>query len=134
MLLHLLIRLALILAGYALATVFSGVGVGIVFHAAENMGGPQPEDPFAIIAFAIMLIGIYAAAPALVAVAIGEAASIRRKLYYIAAACLIGMALPVLVGLDRWYILVGLGLGPIAGMIYWIIAGRRAGLRREAPA
>ena len=42
---------------------------------------------------------------------------------------LIGMALPVLVGLDRWYILVGLGLGPIAGMIYWAVAGRRAGLR-----
>ena len=80
-------------------------------------------------ALAIMLIGMYAALPALVAVVIGEVRAIRHRLYYIVAATLIGMALPVVVGLDRWYILVGLGFGPVAGLIYWFVAGRNAGYR-----
>ena len=131
MLRHLLIRLFLILLGYGLATIASGVFVGVIFTFAEKTMASEVPG---IIAFAIVLIGIYAAAPALVTVAIGEVASIRRRLYYIAAATLIGMVLPVLVGLDHWYILVGLGFGPVAGMIYWVIAGRNAGLRGPPPA
>ncbi len=123
---HLLIRLFLILLGYGLATIASGVVVGLIFTFAEKT---MDNEVVGIIAFAIALIGMYAALPALVAVVIGEAASIRRKVYYIAAATLIGMVLPVVVGLDHWYILVGLGFGPAAGMIYWVIAGRRAGLQ-----
>jgi hypothetical protein len=83
----------------------------------------------ALLLFAIVLIGIYAALPALLAVTIGEVRRIQHRLYYIIAATLIGMGLPVFVGLDRWYILVGLGFGPVAGLIYWFVAGRNAGYR-----
>lgn len=131
MILHLLRRILLILAGYALATVASGIFVGTVYYAVD---GDPSMNPLGLIAFAIIMIGIYAALPALVFVAVGEGAAFRWKLYYIAAACLIGMALPVVVELHRWYILLGLGFGPVAGMIYWSVAGRRAGFRVPATA
>jgi hypothetical protein len=131
MIAHLLIRVLLILLGYGLATVASGVTVGLVFaFVEETMASDMPE----LIMLAIMLIGIYAALPALLAVTIGEVRTIQHRLYYIAAATLIGMALPVVVGLERWYILVGLGFGPVAGLIYWFVAGQRAGLQVRAPA
>ena len=126
MLLHLFIRLILILLGYGLATVASGVTVSLIFAFAEKTMASEIPG---LIAFAIMLIGIYAALPALVTVIIGEIRTIRRRLYYIIAATLIGMVLPMIVGLDHWYILVGLGFGPVAGMIYWAVAGRRASYR-----
>lgn len=43
------------------------------------------------------------------------------------AATLIGMALPVFVGMPSWYVLAGICFGPVAGMIYWRVAGHRAG-------
>jgi hypothetical protein len=126
MILHLVRRILLIFGGYALATIASGIFVGLAFYAAEGDGS---MNVIGIMALAIFMIGIYAALPALFFVVIGESLRLRRPLYWIAAACLIGMALPVVVLLARWYILVGLGFGPVAGLIYWRIAGRNAGFQ-----
>ena len=131
MLLQLFIHVLLTLFGYVLATIASGVTVGLIFAFAEKTMASEIPG---LIGFAIMLIGIYAAFPALAAVVVGEATRLRSRLYYIAAATLIGMVLPVAVGLDWWYILVGLGFGPVAGLIYWFVAGRHADLRGQAPA
>lgn len=76
MLRHLLIRLLLILLGYGLATVASGVAVGLVFAVAE---ASDVNEIAGLIAIAIMLIGIYAALPAPAAVASGEA-GFRREI------------------------------------------------------
>jgi hypothetical protein len=126
---HLAKRILLILAGYSLATIASGIVVGTVFYV---FNGDASMNPFGLIAFAIVMIGIYAALPAFLFVAVGEAMALQFRLYYIAAACLIGMVLPVVVDLNHWYVLLGLGFGPVAGMIYWYIAGRRAGLQVPA--
>ena len=130
MLIHLLKRIILVFSGYCLATLASGMFVGGVFHMAEDDGSMTMPG---IMALAVFMIGIYAALPALVFVLVGEGIRIRARLYYVAAACLIGMALPAFVGLEHWYILVGLGFGPAAGLLYWYTAGRGAGWSRNLP-
>jgi hypothetical protein len=63
----------------------------------------------------------------LLTVIAAEVIRIRGAFYYVIAATLIGMALPVVMGIHYWYIAVGFALGPVAGLIYWATAGRGAG-------
>ena len=126
MLLHLVIRLLLILTGYGLASLASGIVVATVFYVSE--GDPHMEY-LGLVGLVTVLIAMYAALPAAIAVVLAEALSWRWRLYYIAVACVIGMGLPLFVGLHWGYVLLGLGFGPVAGMIYWLLAGRRAGWR-----
>jgi hypothetical protein len=123
---HLAIRLALILLGYGLACIASAVVVGCIYSVAENERFNQLPG---IIAFTTMLIAIYAALPAGFTVGTSEIMRLQAKWHYLLAATLIGAVLPVIVGLPHWYILVGIGFGPVAGLIYWVIAGRSAGFR-----
>ena len=124
MILHLLKRLFFILLGYGLATIASGVVVGLIFSYATNA---MTNEIFGIVVIAILFIGAYAALPALLTVIAGEVLRLRTRVFYMVAATLIGMALPVVVQLDYWFIAVGLGFGPVAGLIYWATAGRAAG-------
>ena len=124
MILHLLKRLFFILLGYGLATIASGVVVGLIYSYASNT---MTNEIIGIVLIAILFIGIYAALPALLTVIAGEVLRLRMRIYYMIAATLIGMALPAVVQLDYWFIAVGLGFGPVAGLIYWATAGRNAG-------
>lgn len=126
MILHLAIRLLLILTGYGLASLASGIVVATVFYASE--GGPHMEY-LGLVGLVTVLIALYAALPAAIAVVLAEALSWRWRLYYIAVACLIGMGLALFVQLPYGYVLLGLGFGPVAGMIYWGLAGRSASWR-----
>lgn len=125
MVLHIIKRIVLILAGYALAALMSGVAVAVTYKYAER----ETTDLVGLVVLVVMLIAIYAAAPALLAVLVGETVNIRKPLYYIAVACVIGMVLPVLMAMKLWYIGLGLALGIPAGLIYWVLAGRRAGFK-----
>jgi hypothetical protein len=125
--LHLLIRLVFILLGYALATVASALVVTAAFCASDP---PRPDDVPGIFALITMLIGIYAALPATVAVAIGEIRPIRSRLYYMVVGSFIGTGLPIYVQIETWFIAIGLLFGFVAGLIYWGVAGRKAGVRR----
>ena len=84
-------------------------------------------DTLSICAFATALIAIYASLPAAVTALIGEITANQNKFYYSIAGCLIGVALPIYVGMT-FLLPVGLLLGSVAGLIYWRVAGRNAGL------
>lgn len=129
MILHLLKRLVLILLGYGLATLASGAVVTGVYCATDP---PWLRDLPGIFVLITLLIGIYAALPAVIAVAVGEVMPIRRRLYYMVIGCLIGTGLPLYVQLEWWYVPVGFVFGFAAGLIYWSVAGQRAGLTRPA--
>ncbi len=131
MIIHLIKRLLLVLLGYSLATLASAIVVGVIFTIDENQTIGQL---FGVIAFTAMLIGIYAAVPAGITVIASEIVPWRGRLIFIIAATLIGAVLPIIVGLPHWYILVGIGFGPVAGLIYWSVAGRSAGFRMPAAA
>jgi hypothetical protein len=128
---HILKRLFFILIGYALASIASGIVVGLVYAWNDIINKPDMHSilshALGICAAVTMFIGVYAALPAAVTVLIGETTANRNKLYYSIAGCLIGGALPIVVGIMA-LIPVGLLFGPLAGLIYWRIAGRNAGL------
>ena len=129
MIIHLLTRLVFILLGYGLATVASAVVVTAAFCASDP---PRLDDVPGIFALITMLIGIYAALPAAVAVAIGELRPIRSRLYYMVVGSLIGTGLPIYVQIESWFIAIGFLFGFVAGLIYWRVAGCMAGVRRPA--
>lgn len=129
---HLLKRLAFILIGYALASIASGIVVWFVYLGHSIFARPSIaamfSESFVICGAVTLFIAAYAALPALLVVVIGEIRQIQVWLYYAVAGCLIGGALPVVVGMTE-LIPTGILFGPIAGLIYWWIAGRRASLR-----
>jgi hypothetical protein len=111
-------QLARILAGYAVASFASGIAVAVA------IGNPMAAP------FIALMIAAYAAAPSLAAILLGEFKPVRSVRYYVVAGTIIGTGLPlVLMGRsDAFLPIVGLCFGPVAGAIYWWIAGRRAGV------
>jgi hypothetical protein len=129
--LHILKRLFFILIGYALASIASGIVVGVVYSWNDIINKPDVQSmlsyTLSICAIVTLFIAIYAALPTVVTVLIGETNVNRSKFYYSIAGCLIGVALPMYAEMT-FLAPVGLLFGPIAGFIYWRIAGRNAGL------
>jgi hypothetical protein len=128
--LHVLKRLFFILIGYALASIASGIVVGIYDSGSlivKSDFGIMLSKGFRMFALLSMVIAIYAALPAVIVVLIGESSLIQNKTYYAIAGCLIGMVLPIYVGFNG-LIPIGFIFGPLAGLIYWRVAGRNAGL------
>ena len=92
------------------------------------------------------MTAITAALPALVAVIYAQYNAIESKFYFITVATVIGACLPYVffdffgLGKDPYLRLTiaGIILGPFTGLIYWLIAGKSAGLpshlrRPDAP-
>ena len=129
---HFFKRIAFILLGYALASIASGIVVALVYSGKDMMAKPDfstaLRDLFGLWAIITLFIAAYAALPALIVVLIGEFRKIHVWIYYAVAGCLIGGILPVLVVMME-LIPTGILFGPIAGLIYWWVAGRRASLR-----
>jgi hypothetical protein len=129
--LHVLKRLLFILIGYALASIASGIVVGLVFAWNDIINKTDFQImlsyTLSICAVVTLFIAMYAALPAAVTVLIGETTPNRNKFYYSVAGCLIGGALPVFVEMMT-LVPIGLIFGPVAGLIYWRVAGRNAGL------
>jgi hypothetical protein len=114
--------IAAILLGYALASIASGCVVALAMSLQSGWPGFSVLRDAAVVT---MLIAVYAAPPALVAILAGEFTPIRRLTYYCAVATAIGVALPILVsGAIRGNRLIPVGLlfGPAAGWIYWRVA------------
>lgn len=129
MILHILKRVFFVLLGFVLATLASGVVVTIAFLIGES-GGTQDRYVTHVPGLFVLicaLIGLYAALPAGLAVLVGEVRPVREKLYYMVVGCLIGTGEPLYVGADSYLVPVGFLFGIVAGLIYWRIAGRRAG-------
>jgi hypothetical protein len=97
-----------------------------------------------ILGFGFVLISGFALLPALIAVLITEAFSIRHILAYAVAGGIAGLCcylafIPfdtvtmTFEGIIRRHLEVMVGSGVLGGVIYWVIAGRNAGAWRGAP-
>lgn len=139
----LVILLALLLASFAAGLVvtlavlfptFSDLDLGMADQGALN----------AVIVFGAIFISGFALIPALLVVVISEGVGIRSFVFYATAGAVAGFviywssaaadfgALSVNSNTRREAEIMT-GAGIIAGMVYWVIAGRNAGSWRRAP-
>jgi hypothetical protein len=137
-----------ILLGLCLAAVAAGLVVvlAVLFPEWSELAlGPLDETGFTLVlAFGLIFVSGVALVPALIVVALTEAFGIRQPLAYAAggalsgAACYLGLV-PFdtdtmrFVGIIRRDLEIMSGAGIIAGLVYWLVAGRNAGRWRETP-
>ena len=139
-------RLFAILFGFLFACLAAGmIVVGAVLYPEFSDLGTGPIDQSAIdvvIGFGFIFISGFALLPALIVVLITEAFYIRGVLTYaiggalVGAACYLGL-IPFdpntlqFDGIVRRHLEIMTGAGIVAGLVYWMIAGRNAGAWRE---
>src|SRR5882724_10480495 len=141
-------RLFVILFGFFAACLVAGmIVVGAVLFPELSDLGTGPIDPGAlnvVLGFGFIFVSGFALLPAMIVVAITEAFYIRGALTYAAGGAAVGMACYLgLVpfdpetlrfdGIVRRHLEIMTGAGIVAGLVYWMIAGRNAGAWREPP-
>src|SRR6478609_7156020 len=113
---------------------FSDLDTGMVDQSAINV----------VLGFGFIFISGFALLPALIVVLITEAFYIRGILTYavggaiVGCACYLGLvpfdpATLQFDGIVRRHLEIMTGAGIVAGLVYWLIAGRSAGAWREPP-
>jgi hypothetical protein len=141
-------RLFAILFGFLFACLAAGIiVVGAVLYPEFSELGTGPIDQGAInvvLGFGFIFLSGFALLPALIVVLITEAFYIRGALTYavggaiVGAACYLGLV-PFdpntlhFDGIVRRHLEIMTGAGIVAGLVYWMIAGRTAGAWREPP-
>ena len=124
----------IIVVGAVLYPEFSDFGSGEIDQSAINV----------VLGFGFIFLSGFALLPALVVVLITEAFYIRRVLAYaiggaiVGAACYLGLTpfdpqTMQFDGIVRRHLEIMTGAGIVAGLVYWMIAGRTAGAWREPP-
>ena len=141
-------RLFVILFAFLFACLAAGmIVVGAVLYPEFSDLSTGPLDQSAInvvLGFGFIFISGFALLPALIVVLITEAFYIRGVLTYavggaiVGAACYLGLipfdpATMHFDGIVRRHLEIMTGAGIVAGLIYWMIAGRSAGAWREPP-
>ena len=141
-------RLFVILFGFLASCFVAGmIVVGAVLYPEFSDLGARPVDQGAlnvVIGFGFIFISGFALLPALIVVLITEAFSIRGMLTYavggaiVGAACYLGLTpfdtqTMQFDGIVRRHLEIMTGAGIVAGIVYWMIAGRSAGVWREPP-
>lgn len=135
-------RFAAIVLGYAAAALVASLFlnlmlVGSLEDATELFEGPQ----VLVVAFFTVFIGYFAFFPALMAIVAAELLGRRDWLFYALAGAAVSVAATALyVGVSGWQSggadqpdlsLALIASGVAAGLTYWAIAGRRAGIPRN---
>jgi hypothetical protein len=122
-------HLAFIVIAYLLAAVVTGyvVDVSLLADSGAAADGAR-KDLLGYGLFISFFVTYFAAAPASATVALGEYFSIRHWWYYALAGSAIGFGLGSMFKPPEFFPWLGLGFGPISGLIYWAVAGRKAGL------
>src|SRR6195952_6155219 len=144
----LIARLFVILLGFLAARLVAGaIVVGAVLFPALSDFADGPIDPSAlniVLGFGFIFISGFALLPAMIIVAITEAFTIRSALAYaigggaVGLACYLGL-IPFdsttlrFDGVVRRHLEIMTGAGIVAGIVYWMIAGRNAGAWRTPP-
>ena len=124
----------MIVVGAVLFPEFSDLGTGGVDRDALNI----------VLGFGFIFVSGFALLPAMIVAAITEAFYIRGALTYAVGGGLVGLACYLgLVpfdpetlrfdGIVRRHLEIMTGAGIVAGLVYWMIAGRNAGAWREPP-
>jgi hypothetical protein len=139
-------RLFAILFGFLAASFVAGMIVvfAILFPNFSDFG-PDQVDQNAVnilLGFGFIFVSGFALLPAMIVVVITEAFYIRGILTYavggavVGAACYLGLvpfdtATLQFDGIVRRHLEIMTGAGIVAGLVYWMIAGRNAGAWRE---
>jgi hypothetical protein len=141
-------RLFVILFAFLAACLVAGmiVVIAVLFPEFSDLG-TGPVDPGAfniVLGFGFIFISGFALLPAMLVAAITEAFYVRSALAYAVGGGLVGLACYLglvpfdtetlrFVGIVRRHLEIMTGAGIVAGVIYWMIAGRNAGAWREPP-
>jgi hypothetical protein len=141
-------RLFVIFFGFLAACLVAGmIVVGAVLFPAVSDFADGPIDPSAlniVFGFGFIFLSGFALLPAMIVVLITEAFYIRSALTYAVGGAVVGLACylglipfdPATLrfdGIVRRHLEIMTGAGIVAGVIYWMIAGRNAGAWREPP-
>ena len=141
-------RLFVILFAFLAACLVAGmIVVGAVMFPEFSDLGAGPVDPGALnilLGFGFIFVSGFALLPAMIVVAITEALYIRGALTYAIGGGLVGLACYLgLVPFDpdtlrfegnvRRHLEIMTGAGIVAGVVYWMVAGRNAGAWRNPP-
>jgi len=139
-------RLFVILFGFLAACLVAGmIVVGAVLFPEFSDLGAGPVDSGAldvVLGFGFIFISGFALLPAMIVAAITEAFYIRGALAYAVGGGLVGLACYLVLvpfdpdtlhfeGIVRRHLEIMTGAGIVAGIVYWMIAGRNAGAWRE---
>jgi hypothetical protein len=141
-------RLIVIFFAFLAACLVAGmVVVGAIMFPEFSDLGAGPVDPGVlniILGFGFIFVSGFALVPAMVVVAVTEAFYIRSALAYAIGGGLVGLACYLglvpfdtvqlrFEGLVRRHLEIMTGAGILAGMVYWMLAGRSAGEWRIPP-
>jgi hypothetical protein len=141
-------RLFVVFFAFLAACLVAGmIVVGAVLYPEFSDLGSEPIDPAAlniVLGFGFIFISGFALLPALIVVLITEAFYIRGALTYAVGGAVVGLACylglipfdPATLrfdGIVRRHLEIMTGAGIVAGIVYWMIAGRNAGAWREPP-
>ena len=141
-------RLFVILFAFLAACMVAGmiVVIAVLFPEFSDLGsGPVDQGALNIVlGFGFIFISGFALLPAMIVAAITEAFSIRGVLSYAVGGGLVGLACYLglvpfdpdtlrFEGIVRRHLEIMTGAGIVAGLVYWMIAGRNAGAWREPP-
>ena len=124
----------MIVVGAVLYPEFSDLATGPIDQSAINI----------VLGFGFIFLSGFALLPALIVVLITEAFYVRSALAYavggaiVGAACYLGLipfdpATMHFEGIVRRHLEIMTGAGIVAGLVYWMVAGRSAGAWREPP-
>jgi hypothetical protein len=141
-------RLFVIVIGFLAACLVAGmIMIGAVLFPEFSDLGTGPIDSSAlnvVIGFGFIFVSGFALLPAMIVAAITEAFYIRSALAYAAGGAVVGLACYLglvpfdsdtlrFEGIVRRHLEIMTGAGIVAGVVYWLIAGRNAGAWREPP-
>ena len=141
-------RLIVILFGFLAACLVAGIIVaGAVLFPDLSDIGTAPIDQGAldiVVGFGFIFISGFALLPAMIIAVITEAFNIRSVLAYAVGGGFVGLACYLglvpfdpdtlrFEGIVRRHLEIMTGAGIVAGVIYWMIAGRNAGAWRRPP-
>jgi hypothetical protein len=139
-------RLFVILFAFLAACFAAGLVVvgAVLFPEFGDLGaGPVDERAFDVmIGVGFIFISGFALLPAMIIAAVTEAFSIRSALAYAVGGALVGLACYLglvpfdpetlrFEGIVRRHLEIMTGAGIVAGLVYWMIAGRTAGAWRQ---
>ena len=141
-------RLFVILFAFLAACFVAGaVVIGAIMFPEFSDLGAGPVDPGVlniVLGFGFIFVSGFALVPAMVVVLITEAFFIRSVLAYAVGGGIVGLACYLglvpfdpgqlqFQGIVRRHLEIMTGAGILAGLVYWMIAGRNAGAWRVPP-
>jgi len=141
-------RLFVIFFAFLAACLVAGIIiVGAVLFPELSDIGAEPVDQSAfdiVLGFGFIFISGFALLPAMIIALITEAFNIRSALAYAVGGGLVGLACYLglvpfdtdtlrFEGIVQRHLEIMTGAGIVAGIVYWMIAGRSAGAWREPP-